>query len=111
MDGEPIYPKGFHPSMSTLDARGKWTTPRRRRDVGGVRYYFTDFGISSQFDGSEQTRLVTGEDGQDQDVPELHYPEPYDPFPVDVFILGNLFRTEFTTVCASDLSSRRLNTE
>lgn len=98
MDGEPLYRKGFHPSMPTLDARGKWANPRRRRDVGSVTYYFTDFGISTRFDGSEPTQLVTGKDGQDQDVPELHCPEPYNPFPVDVFILGNLFRTEFTTV-------------
>ncbi|KAL5530908.1 hypothetical protein ACEPAG_3784 [Sanghuangporus baumii] len=94
MDGDPLYPKGFHPSLPMLDASGKKARPRRRRNAHGVKYYFVDFGISSQFDGTEETRLVTGRDGLDKDVPELHQYVPYDPFPVDIFILGNLFRKE-----------------
>ncbi|KAL5530907.1 hypothetical protein ACEPAG_3783 [Sanghuangporus baumii] len=98
MDGEPLYPKGFHPSLSFLDAEGKIARPRRRRDTRGVKYYFTDFGISSWFQSVEETRLVTGQDGLDRDVPELRHFDPYDPFPVDIFILGNIFRKELTDV-------------
>ena len=98
MDGDPLFPKGFHPSVPTLDASGKRAKPRRRRDVSGVKYYFTDFGISYRFDGTEETRLVIGQEGQDQEVPELHQLEYYDPFPVDVFILGNLFWRKFVRV-------------
>ncbi|KAL5513751.1 hypothetical protein ACEPAH_4151 [Sanghuangporus vaninii] len=98
MDGDPIYPKGFHPSLPMLDASGKIARPRRRRNAQGVKYYFVDFGISSRFDGTEETRLVTGRDGLDKDVPELHQSVPYDPFLVDIFILGNLFRKELIYV-------------
>ncbi|OCB91803.1 hypothetical protein A7U60_g916 [Sanghuangporus baumii] len=99
MDGDPLYPKGFHPCLPTLDAKGKRARPRRRRDTRGVKYYFTDFGISSRFESAEEVRLVTGQDGLDREVPELRQFEPYDPFPVDVFILGNLFRKELTDMC------------
>ena len=105
MDGDPIYPKGFLPYLPILDANAKMAHPRRRRDVGGVKYYFIDFGISSWFDGTEGTRLVTGRDGLDREVPELRQSEPYDPFPVDIFILGNLFKGELTSVRAVFASS------
>ncbi|KAL5492963.1 hypothetical protein ACEPAI_4411 [Sanghuangporus weigelae] len=98
MNGDPLYPKGFHPCLPILDAKGKMARPRRRRDTRGVKYYFTDFGISSRFASAEEIRLVTGQDGLDREVPELRQYDPYDPFSVDVFILGNLFRKELTDV-------------
>lgn len=99
MDGDHLYPKSFHPCLTVADAGGKrLARPRRRRDSPGVKYYFTDFGLSSRFEDTEGTRLVTGWDGLDKEVPELQQPEPYDPFPVDIFILGNLFKKELTEV-------------
>ncbi|EJC99794.1 uncharacterized protein FOMMEDRAFT_127977 [Fomitiporia mediterranea MF3/22] len=96
MDGTNIYPNGFHPTfaMYTLDGLGP-ANPQRRRDVSHVKYYFTDFGISSDFNPQDNTRLVTGVNGQDRDVPELSRTVPYDPFAVDVFILGNLYCKQF----------------
>jgi len=70
----------------------------RRKDVDPVKYYFTDFGISTQIANAKASRLVTGHDGQDQDVPELSDDVPYDPFPVDVFTLGNLYKRHFIDV-------------
>lgn len=92
-----MYPKGFHPVETDKkpNMRGeaphhsRFTTPR------SVKYYYVDFGISSQFtsDDEEQTsRLVVGTDGLDDEVPELSDVTPYDPFKVDVFILGNYFK-------------------
>lgn len=42
---------------------------------------------------------MTGIFGLDQDVPELSREIPYDPFKVDVFIIGNMFRTLLFNVC------------
>ncbi|KAI0722005.1 hypothetical protein C8T65DRAFT_724342 [Cerioporus squamosus] len=56
-----------------------------------IDYYFIDFGISSHFEPDDTNRLVTGTKGLDEDVPELSADVPYDPFKVDIFILGNLF--------------------
>ncbi|OCB88199.1 hypothetical protein A7U60_g4604 [Sanghuangporus baumii] len=95
MDAEAMYPKGFHPATYTMDASGyNRAYPKRRRDVKDLRYYFIDFGISSIF-GPDEPRKVLGVDGQDDEVPELSIDVPYDPFLVDVFILGNLFKKAF----------------
>ena len=100
MDGDLLYPKGFHPTTPLLDASGeKFASPRWRRNV--PEHYFTDFGISTRFEGTETTRLVIRVNGQDDEVPEFSMRVPYDPFAVDVFILGNLFRTQFVGVCCS----------
>ncbi|KAL5513743.1 hypothetical protein ACEPAH_4143 [Sanghuangporus vaninii] len=93
-DAAGMYPKGFHPSYWDLDANGKRARPLRCSDVLGVRYFFTAFGISSNFLEGE-TRLVTGKAGLDKDVPELSTDDSCDPFPVDIFILGNVFKRNF----------------
>ncbi|EJC99788.1 uncharacterized protein FOMMEDRAFT_112858 [Fomitiporia mediterranea MF3/22] len=95
MDATTMYPKGFHPAAKLMDPSGVKPAPvRRRRDVSGVKYCFIDFGISTRFDPNvkEDERRVTGIDGLDRDVPELSANIPYDPFAVDVFILGNVYR-------------------
>ena len=96
-DGAGMYPKGFHAILWNFDANGNQTTPRRRRDVPAVKYYFTDFGISSRFQDGKP-HLVTGTSGLDREVPELLHLSEYDPFPVDVFILGNVFKHHFVEV-------------
>ncbi|KAL5513758.1 hypothetical protein ACEPAH_4159 [Sanghuangporus vaninii] len=93
MDARKLFPRDFHPTSSCFDASGKnLARPRRRRDVTSIKYYFIDFGISSRFDDATEPRLVTGEDCQDKQLPEIYQDKPYDPFPVDIFILGNLFK-------------------
>ncbi|KAL5531081.1 hypothetical protein ACEPAG_3957 [Sanghuangporus baumii] len=99
MEGRSLYGKdGFHPSDQDVTAGDitVFACPRTRRDVGFVKYYFTDFGLSSYFDDPETLlRLVIGNRAQDIDVPELSIIVPYDPFPVDVFTLGNVFKRNF----------------
>jgi len=70
-----------------------------RTDVlSSIRYYFTDFGISTHFLDPSQPHLVTGSRCQDHEVPELSDTVPYDPFLTDIFILGNVYRTCLTDV-------------
>ena len=45
-----------------------------------------------------QPKLATGGYGRDQEVPELSFEDQYDPFKVDIFILGNVFRKEVLDV-------------
>lgn len=93
MDGRSLYTERFHPVLQNHD----WTIKRRLRPLprceASVRYYFIDYGISDYFAPGEERELVVGEDGHDQDVPELSEDHPYDPFMVDIFIIGNLLRT------------------
>ncbi|KAL5536285.1 hypothetical protein ACEPAF_106 [Sanghuangporus sanghuang] len=97
MDADAMYPKGFHPKSGIMDSTGhRFAHPKHRRDiVPRVRYYFIDFGISSMFRPEDKERKVIGLEGQDTAVPELSLSRPYDPFLVDVFILGNLFKKMF----------------
>ncbi|KAL5530900.1 hypothetical protein ACEPAG_3776 [Sanghuangporus baumii] len=100
MDARKLFPRGFHPTASLFDASGKnLARPRRRRDVTSIKYYFIDFGISSRFDDATEPRMVTGEDCQDKQLPEIYLGKPYSPFPVDVFLLGNLFKHDLVKVC------------
>lgn len=99
MDGRPLFPGGFHPSWKDfspkLDGRAR---ALKRRDVDDVKYFFIDFGISSFFDDPSAPRLVKGLDGLDKTPRELYGAGPYDPFLLDVYILGNVYRKAFINV-------------
>lgn len=98
-DAAGMYPKGYHPVRTILDASyRKEAYPLHRRDVPSVRYYFTDFGLSSRFDDDSEPRLVIGNRAQDKEIPELSLTKPYDPFAVDVFTLGNVYRRKLLEV-------------
>lgn len=98
MDADHMFPRGFHPVKDTLLHDVATPAPIiPRRDVG-VKYYFVDYGISSYFPAGSKSHMVLGRDGRDQDVPELSDEVPYDPFKVDIFTIGNVFRREFCNV-------------
>ena len=93
-----------------------WATPVPRSAVG-VRYYFVDFGISTYIPEDASTKLVTGNLGRDQDPPELSTTIPYDPFKLDVFIIGNMFRQKLyevsswlTVIFVTELRRRKIYT-
>jgi len=95
MDADPLYPTiKPHPiSISESRDASKSVEPLTRTEAP-VKYYFIDFSISTRFLEGEP-RVVTGTNGRDQDVPELSETVPYDPFKVDVFILGNTYKAYF----------------
>ncbi|KAL5513775.1 hypothetical protein ACEPAH_4176 [Sanghuangporus vaninii] len=96
MDADLMYPKGFHPVNTLEDATGyREAHPKHRRDVLSVRYFFIDFGISTMFGPNDTDKRVLGLEGQDNTVPELSEKYPYDPFLVDIFIVGNLLNNSF----------------
>lgn len=86
MDGRALFPHGWHPQHWNFYPDGKLIGPERfnssRTSVGGVRYYYIDFGISTL----NQDRVL-GLDGQER-APELSDTQPYDPYKLDVYILG-----------------------
>lgn len=88
MDGRDLFPNGWHPQGRSLATDGtvlKNHGPSRTA-VGGVRYYFIDFGISTH-----NQDLTVGSDGQEP-APELSDNVPYDPYKLDVYILGMVYR-------------------
>lgn len=108
MDALVLYPHGFHPiRVRFLPNLSDFAKPRPRISAP-VRYYYVDFGISVHIPPEVQPKRALGGYGQDQEVPELSFTEPYDPFKVDVFILGNVFRKEICAV--RKLQSARIYT-
>ena len=95
-----MYPEGFHPVnyMYKRDYSG-WAT-QIPRSVAGVRYYFADFGISVQVAEGEPQKSTVGALGRDREPPELSARIPYDPFKLDIFIIGNMLKQEFCEVIA-----------
>ncbi|KAI0077824.1 hypothetical protein K474DRAFT_1039770 [Panus rudis PR-1116 ss-1] len=94
MDGRPLYPQGHHPVRRAYAPDAVWHVHPLARIDHPVKYYFIDFGISSRFSEGE-TPLVLGTKGRDKDPPELSDITPYNPFMLDVYILGNVYRKEF----------------
>ena len=99
MDARPIYPQGWHFKANICAPDGvTFVTPLARIDHP-VRYYFIDYGVSHRFVPG-QSHLVLDWGGRDADVPELKKLQPYDPFKVDVFTVGNVFLKDFYQVSA-----------
>ncbi|KAF8211895.1 hypothetical protein K438DRAFT_1708118 [Mycena galopus ATCC 62051] len=69
---------------------------KSRTQAGPLKYYFIDFGLSVQFRSYEARELVTGEIGRlREDIPEISGTVPYDPFKVDVRLVGEMLLHEF----------------
>ena len=118
MDADNLIPEGFHPQKheKTPDLSRKVKAMRRCDLKEPVRYYFIDFGISSWFrdpDSAEDNvsegqksankalrRLVKGNICQDKFPPELNSRKPYDPFLLDICILGDVMTKAFIDVSA-----------
>ncbi|KAI0040981.1 hypothetical protein FA95DRAFT_1502042 [Auriscalpium vulgare] len=100
MDASAMFPKGFHPISQSFLPDKSGGAPSYSRLSAGVKYYFVDYGISSAFplDSVPASRLVVGRLGRDQEPPELSDTVPYDPFMVDIFVVGNIFRREYYDV-------------
>ncbi|KZV79517.1 hypothetical protein EXIGLDRAFT_586319, partial [Exidia glandulosa HHB12029] len=70
------------------------------RCMCSFRYYFIDFGLSTRFEGPGPYR-VTGAMGRDPSPPELSETVPYDPFKLDVFVLGNNYLQRYVNKCTN----------
>lgn len=99
MDGDAMYPEGFHPiALRRNPDYSGFAKYISRTAVGGVKYYFIDFGISVYIPENLRPQMVTGLLGRDRDPPELSDTQPYDPFKLDIFIIGNMLKREFQEV-------------
>jgi hypothetical protein len=73
----------------------------RRRDVAAtnpVKYHFIDFEVSRKVDDATSDPKEFLFFGLDDDLPELYFSEPYSPFPVDIFMLGNVYKKRLVQV-------------
>ncbi len=99
MDAPGVFPRGYHPCSLNRDRAGMYEikTIPRHKSWEPIRYYIIDFGISRIYEPNDPHEVV-GDDGPDRDIPEMSDISLYDPFPADVFIMGNTFKKHFLQV-------------
>lgn len=99
MDAPSVFPKGFHPCSELRDRGGMFGLKPipRHKAKGPIRYYIIDFGISRLY-GPGDPHKVVGDEGAERDIPEMSDLRAYDPFPADVFIMGNACKRYFVRV-------------
>lgn len=97
MDGSNLYKDGWHP-MNPWQARdGGDLVLTRKRSEAEIKYYFIDFGLSTEFAPEEHESLVTGQKGRIE-APEQNSGLPYNPFKLDVYCLGQVYQRKIVDV-------------
>lgn len=101
MDPSRLYPDPFHPVAR--DKRRDWKGKARHstRTQTAPMYYLIDFGLSHRYTPEEEPPLWLASPGGDKSAPEHHrslWDTPCDPFPTDVYYLGNMVRRMFINV-------------
>ncbi|KAJ8474870.1 hypothetical protein ONZ45_g15805 [Pleurotus djamor] len=109
MDARTLYIDRYHPfsPFYKLDMSGP--PQRRTRTTMPVRYYLSDFGLSRKYRPEDRPPLEDIIIGGDKTVPEFETMDACDPFPTDVYTIGNLIRQNFTE--GSKHTSRKLGFE
>ncbi|RDB25210.1 hypothetical protein Hypma_007479 [Hypsizygus marmoreus] len=108
-DVAPLYksrPHPWHP-WRTYDY-SKDVKKRSSRTRTPIKYYLVDFGLSKIYKPENAPHLEPPAWGGDKTVPEFQTPErtPCDPFPVDVYCLGNAIRKNFLD-CEEDMPTAK----
>jgi hypothetical protein len=95
-DPSRMYPKGYHPSQINRSRDFKGRAKRYTRTDRPPRYYLIDFGLSRRY----SSRNVVDEPlrGGDRTAPEHRRGGRCNPFPTDIYYLGNLVREQFSMV-------------
>lgn len=95
MDASPLYDPRALPKYE-WDLKD-FTKKTQSRTLRPVKYYFTYFDVAQQYEADGPFRTQTGYGWHH--VPEFRTQEYCNPFAVDVYRLGMVFREYFTEVC------------
>jgi hypothetical protein len=99
LDPSKMYPKSFHPAEINLNRNFRGRAKRHTRTWRPSRYLLIDMGLSRQYDPANGPPLEKPLRGGDKSAPEHQdLQTPCDPFPTDVYYLGNLVREQFIQV-------------
>ncbi|KAJ8463059.1 hypothetical protein ONZ45_g17716 [Pleurotus djamor] len=106
MDARHLSSHRYHPFQpsSRLDMNGRSTFATRTSKP--VRYYLADFGLSRRYRAEDRPPTEDVIVGGDKSVPEFETMDACDPFPTDVYTIGNLIRRHFTE--GSDFARKKL---
>nr|VWP00762.1 Pheromone processing endoprotease KexB (EC [Ganoderma boninense] len=92
-DPRPMFPNMFHPRRPSRSLDYQFSPKHSTRTACPVRYFFIDFGLSRRYKsegGPPRERPIRG---GDKSVPEFETwnGELLDPFPTDIYYLGNVW--------------------
>ncbi|EMD33660.1 hypothetical protein CERSUDRAFT_107977 [Gelatoporia subvermispora B] len=98
MDPQPLFPDMYHPLRPNQSRDLRGTPKHYSRTVRPTRYYYIDFGLSRRYPADDVSPREPPIIGGDKTVPEfqgnLRF-QPSDPFPTDVYCIGNLIRERY----------------
>jgi hypothetical protein len=95
-----MYPNSWHPCNDDLD-RFDPSLPAKHytRSERPPKYYFIDFSLSRRYDPKDGTSLEPIIRGGDKTVPEFQKSNaPCNPFPTDIYYIGNFIRQQVLQV-------------
>ena len=111
LDPRNMYPDMYHPAFESMSRDYKKPAKYYTRTRRPTKYYWIDFGLSSRYSDDHGAPLEIPILGGDRSVPEFQGDEATlrNPFPTDVYYLGNIVREEFIQVSIFPVHSRRLH--
>ncbi|KAI0041032.1 hypothetical protein FA95DRAFT_1565793 [Auriscalpium vulgare] len=98
LDPSGMYPDSFHPIKKNRTLNYHWFAKSHTRTQRPPRYYIIDFGATKYYDPADGPPLDFAIRGGDKTVPEFrNFPNvpPQNPFPTDIYYLGNMLRRDF----------------
>ena len=100
MDPKPILPEGSHPQCYRRTKDMEREIRPHSRTARPVKYYLADFGMSQRCSPEVLEPLAVPLHGGDRTAPELRADSltPRNPFPTDVYYMGDLIRRDFIQV-------------
>lgn len=99
MNPASFYIDAFHPVNSKMKRDFSGHARFRTRTLGPPKYFLIDFGLSRRYDPSVAEPKEVPIWGADKEVPEFQNSnEPCNPFPTDIFYIGNMIKKDFIAV-------------
>ncbi|TBU31675.1 hypothetical protein BD311DRAFT_752237 [Dichomitus squalens] len=96
MDPRPMFPRMFHFVDVSQNREMTGSAKHYTRTWRPVKYFFIDFGLSRRHDPATGPPRYPPIWGADRTVPEFRRSlKPCDPFPTDVYYMGNVIRENF----------------
>lgn len=96
-----MFPDMFHPRSIYRSRDWKGLAKYYSRTARPTKYYIIDFGLSLKFDPEAGPPLAYYPIQGDTTVPEFRDPSGLrdrDPFPTDIYYIGNMIREDFLQV-------------
>lgn len=108
MDPKPTFPNMYHPRVNRQNRNFKGTAKYYTRTARPTKYLLIDFGLSRKYNPEDGIPSEIPILGGDRTVPEFQGDgeyRPWNPFPTDIYYVGNMIRKDFLQVFATSFLS------